>query len=189
MTYAVTLPLDVDAAARVRALWDALSTAGFVNHAERLGYEPHLTLALLDDVSDTAGLCQIVSDISADWPAMRLSLSAVATFPSDPVTLWLAPTVTAALLGLHAALCAALPAAHPNYRPGAWIPHVTLADDVTSGTLGAGIELVAERFQSFTVILDRVDLLRFPPITLLWRAPLAAAHTHRALHSSPPADA
>ena len=84
----------------------------------------------------------------------------------------------AALLDRHAALCAALPAAHPNYRPGAWIPHVTLADDVTAGTVGAGIDLVAERFHPFTAILDRVELLRFPPITLLWHAHLAAANMH-----------
>jgi len=178
MAYAVTLRLDVDAAARVRALWDTLSAAGFANHAARLGYEPHLTLALLDDVADAPRLGQIVSDTSADWPAMRISLSAVAAFPAGPATLWLAPTTTAALLDRHAALCAALPAAHPNYRPGAWIPHVTLADDVTAGTVGAGIDLVAERFHPFTAILDRVELLRFPPITLLWHAHLAAANMH-----------
>ena len=178
MAYAVTLRLDVDAAARVRALWDALSAAGFANHAAMLGYEPHLTLALLDDAADAPRLAQIVSDISADWRAMQLALSAVAAFPADPATLWLAPTVTAPLLDLHAALCRALPAAHPNYRPGAWIPHVTLADDVTSGTVGAGIDLVAERFHTFTAILDRVDLLRFPPITLLWHAHLTAADIH-----------
>jgi len=178
MAYAVTLRLDVDAAARVRALWEALSAAGFANRAARLGYEPHLTLALLDDTADAPRLGQIVSDISADWRAMRLSLSAVAAFPTGRATLWLAPTVTAPLLGLHADLCAALAAAHPNYRPGAWIPHVTLADDVTSSAIGAGIDLVAQRFQAFTAILDRVDLLRFPPITLLWHAHLAAANTH-----------
>jgi len=179
MAYAVTLRLDVDAAARVRALWDTLSAAGFANHAAKLGYEPHLTLVLLDDAPDAARLGQIVSNISADWRALRLSLSAVAAFAADPAALWLAPTVTAPLLDLHAALCAALPAAHSDYRPGAWIPHVTLADDVTSSTLGAGIDLVAERFRSFTAILDRVDVLRFPPMTLLWHAHLAAADTHR----------
>jgi len=178
MAYAVTLRLDVDAAVRVRALWDALSAAGFANHAATLGYEPHLTLAVLDDAADAPRLAEIVSDISADWRAMRLALSAVAAFPAVPATLWLAPTVTAPLLDLQAALCAALPATHPYYRPGAWIPHVTLADDVTSGAVGTGIDLVAQRFHTFTAILDRVDLLHFPPMTLLWHAHLAAANTH-----------
>jgi 2'-5' RNA ligase len=177
MACAVNLRLDVDASARVRALWDALSAAGFANHAARLGYEPHLTLALLDDAADAARLGRIVREVTADWHAMRLSLSAVAAFPADPATLWLAPTVTTPLLDLHASLCAALPAPHPNYRPGAWIPHITLADDVTSDTVGAAIALVAEQFRAFVAILDGVDLVRFPPISLLWHARLAAAKT------------
>jgi len=102
MAYAVTLRLDEEAAARVRALWALLSAEGFANHAARLGYEPHLTLALLDDASDAARLGQTVSDISADWRALRLSLSAVAAFPAERAALWLAPTVTAPLLDLHA---------------------------------------------------------------------------------------
>lgn len=180
MAYAVTLRLDVDAAARVRALWDALSAAGFANQAARLGYGPHLTLALLDDAADAARVGQIVREVSADWRAMRLPLSAVAAFPADPATLWLAPTVTAPLLDLHASLCAALPAAHPNYRPGAWIPHVTLAGDVTSDTVGAGIDLIAEQFHAFVAIPDGVDLVRFTPISLLWHARLAASNTRAA---------
>jgi 2'-5' RNA ligase len=175
MAYAVTLRFDDDAAARVRGLWDTLSAAGFANHAARLGYEPHLTLALLDDAPR---LGEIVSTISADWRAMPLSLSAVAAFPAVPATLWLAPTITAPLLKLHAALCSALPLVHPHYQPGAWIPHVTLADDVASDAVGKGINLIAERFHPFTATLDRVDVLSFRPISLLWHTRLAAANTH-----------
>jgi 2'-5' RNA ligase len=178
MAYAVTLRLDGDAAARVHFLWDALVAAGFANQAARLGYEPHLTLALLDDPADAPRLREIVSAISAHWYAMPLSLSAVAAFPAAPATLWLAPTVTAPLLKLHAALCAALPLVRPHYRPAAWIPHVTLADDVDSGEVGQAINVIAERFHPFTAILDRVDLLRLHPISLLWHARLAAADTH-----------
>jgi 2'-5' RNA ligase len=178
MAYAVTLRLDDDAAARVRVLWDALSAAGFANHAARLGYEPHLTLALLDDPADASRLGETVRTISAEWRTMPLSLSAIAAFATAPATLWLAPTVTAPLLQLHAALCAALPSVHPHYRPAAWIPHVTLSDDVASGALGEGINLVAERFQPFTATLDRLDVLRFRPISLLWHARLAIANTH-----------
>jgi 2'-5' RNA ligase len=178
MAYAVTLRLDNDAAARVRVLWDALSADGFANHAAKLGYEPHLTLALLDDSADAPRLGEIVDAISADWRAMPLSLSAVAAFPAVPATLWLAPIVTTPLLYLHAALCAALPSVRPEYRPAAWIPHVTLADDVASGGVGQGINLIAELFYPFTATLDRVDLLRLPPISLLWHARLAAANTH-----------
>ncbi len=178
MAYAVTLRLDGDATARVRALWDALSAAGFANHAVSVGYEPHLTLALLDDADHAPCLSEIVSTISADWPAMTLSLSAVAAFPAAPATLWLAPTVTEPLLKLHAALCGALPLVRPHYRPAAWIPHVTLADDVPSGAIGEGISLIAERFHPFTATLDRVDLVRLRPISLLWHARLIAADAH-----------
>jgi 2'-5' RNA ligase len=178
MAYAVTLRLDNDAAARVRVLWDALSADGFANHAAKLGYEPHLTLALLDDSANAPRLGEIVDAISADWRAMPLSLSAVAAFPAVPATLWLAPTITAPLLKLHAALCTALPLVHPHYQPGTWIPHVTLADDVASDAVGEGINLIAERFHPFTATLDRVDVLSFRPISLLWHTRLAAANTH-----------
>lgn len=156
----------------MRNAWDALSAAGFANYTARLGYEPHLTLALLDDPADAPHLREVVRGISADWRATPLSLSAVAAFPANPATLWLVPTVTAPLLDLHSALCAALPTVLPHYRPGAWIPHVTLAYNIACGSVGEGINLITGRFHPFTATLDRVDLFSFPPISFLWHASL-----------------
>ena len=174
MPYAVTLRLDPADARHVRALWDSLSDAGFSDSAVTLGYVPHLTLAIVDGSVDAAGLIDLVRRTTTGWHALRLQFAALAVFPGEPATLWLAPAVTAYLLECHAELCAALPGVHPHYRRGAWMPHVTLADDLVASATGAALASAAEQFQAFSATFSCVDLLRFRPIELLWQAMLAA---------------
>ena len=49
MPFAITLPLDTDAARRVIACWEALAQAGLSDDSLRLGYPPHVTLAICPD--------------------------------------------------------------------------------------------------------------------------------------------
>ncbi|HEY1935181.1 MAG TPA: 2'-5' RNA ligase family protein [Acetobacteraceae bacterium] len=172
MPYAITLRLDAVSAGRVRALWDALSAAGFTNGAAALGYAPHLTLAILPDSVDAADLIASVRRATTVWRALPLHLAALAVFAGEPATLWLSPKVDEPLLRHHAALCAALPPLHHHYRPETWMPHVTLADDLAASAAGAAIDVAANHFDPFAATLDAIDVLRFRPIDLLWQARL-----------------
>lgn len=174
MPCALTLRLDPSAADIVERLWRALAEAGEDSMA-KLGYAPHLTLAVLPDSVPAAALEQGAFAQAAAWRALPLRFGAYGLFPGRPAVAWLAPVVTAALLERHRALCAALAPLpiEPHYRPEAWMPHVTLSEgsDLPPGAILSFLE--AAWPGPFGGWGDRLELVRFPPPQVLRSAALA----------------
>jgi 2'-5' RNA ligase len=129
MPYAVTLHLDPAAAARVQRMWHALADLTGEDDALRLGYPPHLTLAVLPDTVPAPSIKAAVLRVAAVWDALPVTLAGLAVFPGTPPVLWAAPVPSNSLLARHGMLHAALAPlpVHPHYRPGGWVPHVTLS--------------------------------------------------------------
>jgi 2'-5' RNA ligase len=166
MTLALTLCLDEAAGAAVRALWQALADAGLDDHALRLGYPPHLTLARFADDAEPA----LRPALSQPWPGLSLSLSAFGIFPGEPAWLWLAPAPSAQLLQMQTTLAALAPP-DPQDRPGTWVSHVTLG----RGDAGAMLALLTPRWTGpIPAWAAALDLVRFPPPEVLASVPLPA---------------
>lgn len=168
MPLAVTLRLDPAAAAPIEALWRILAAQG-IDDALRLGYPPHVTLALYPDDAAAAGIGAAVSAVSGDWDALPLAVAGYRVFPGPPAVLWAAPVVTARLLSRHAALHRALSGfpGDPHYRPDAWVPHITLsaAADPLAAALSA---LMPAWARPITGTLNRLDIVRFSPVAVIW---------------------
>src|ERR1700722_14365449 len=141
MPYAVTLRLDENAAGQVRRL--RVDTA--------IDYAPHLTLAVYPDDSD---IKDTVATLVAEGHAMPVAFAALGLFPGEGSVLWVAPVATEELLRRHATLLGALPAAHPHYRPGAWVPHVTLAQHVPARRVATAVADLAAAWQPFSGSFD-----------------------------------
>ncbi len=169
MPYAITLPLDSQAESKVVAMYAALASLNISHDQIKLGYPPHITLAILDDATKLRELNEVVSNVARSWQSLRLSFVGFGLFPGAPSTLWLCPVVTADLLQRHAALCAALPVSSltNHYLPNRWVPHVTLAKDVTepSAAFAAmeGLDLPTE------ATFAEVNLIHFRPVKLICR--------------------
>jgi 2'-5' RNA ligase len=170
--FAVTLRLDPTAAARVTALWDRLGDAGLPD-LRTLSYAPHITLAILAERA--TGLVDRVAEVSAGWRSLAVRFAALGLFPADPAVVWLAPVPDAGLLACQRALVDALPGEHlhPHYRPGAWVPHATLAEDLTASGLTEAVSLIADDWVPFDARLVQVDVVRFRPVSVLWQRRLA----------------
>ena len=169
MPYAVTLPLDDVAAAHVRRIWFALSEQAGAGDAIRLGYGPHITLAVLPDAIPVAGVENAVCHAAASWTVLPVTLAGFGLFPGTTPVIWVAPIVTAGLLAsdasLHADL-APLPV-DPHYRPGFWMPHVTLSQEGTSSA-ACMIEIASSVWQGpIIAYLKRIELVRFRPVKVL----------------------
>ena len=173
MPYAVTLPLEAEAAARIRQMWSALVEHTGTDDAIRLGYVPHITLAVLPDDAPILEVEKAVSLVVGDWPASTIVLAGFGVFPTTPPVVWVLPVVTAALLARHASLCAALGSfdIYSHYQPGHWVPHVTLSQESPSS---AGvIEAVTSMWNGPIITrLERVQLVRFLPVAILQSYPL-----------------
>jgi 2'-5' RNA ligase len=168
MPYAVTLCLDAAGAAAIRRLWDALATAG-IGDVPALGYVPHVTLGIWPDTSDVAALRGGAARVAARRAAPWVTFSALGVFPGNPAVLFAAPVVTGTLLRWHADLLDGLAPPHPHYRPDAWMPHVTLAEELAGhAAAAAALALAAPHWAPFRCRLDRVDLVHFRPVDVLW---------------------
>lgn len=156
------------------AVADALAQRGISDSMRRLGYPPHVTIAVCEERTDREALLDTVRQIAADWCRLPLHCPALGVFPGTPATLFAAPTVTEDLLELHADLLRRLPAqqVHPHYRSGSWFPHITLADDLPAAHVADAMASALEVFQPVAAELVRVDVVHFRPVTVLWHANL-----------------
>jgi 2'-5' RNA ligase len=156
MPLAVTLPLDPAAAARLGRIRQALGLP-------ELEHPPHLTLSVLPEDAERPGLELAVFGVAVGWGTLPLVLAGLGLFPGEAPVIWAAPVPTAPLLALHAAMNASLArfGVHPHYRPGAWVPHVTLGEGRHLGDASLAWHGPIE------ARLERVELVAFPPPAVL----------------------
>ncbi len=110
-------------------MWKSLAAVGISPAAQ---HAAHVTLAILPDDAPVAELRSVLASIASGLAPVPIKLCGFGLFPGPPAILWLATVVTPALLALHSELqaaCAELEP-HPHTRPGAWVPHFTLADNL-----------------------------------------------------------
>ena len=142
MAHALECYFDDEADAAVRALWQRLEQAGVPSLATRThrDHRPHVSFAIAGAIPPAAR-----RSLAADLALLampRLWLYTLGTFPTNQNGLLLCPVTDAELLAVHVAVHDALagrvrdPWAY--YLPGAWVPHCTLAEDVTPAQLAAG---------------------------------------------------
>jgi 2'-5' RNA ligase len=178
MPHAFTLRLDPISTGAVEDMVRILATGGIDADLRQPDYyPPHITLALYPDEVAGDVLCAAFAQVTPSWRRLALSLCGFGVFP--PVTsmpaslsvLWVAPVVTRELLALQATVSDALLnlPLHAHYRPGAWVPHVTLLSGIDNP--GRALAVLLPRWQSVAGFLDRAELVRFPPVEVL------ASHT------------
>jgi 2'-5' RNA ligase len=168
MPLAVTLRLDDKTAVPVERMWRALAEQTGDDDALQLGYAPHLTLAVLPGANEIAEIEKASFELADNWDALPFTLAGFGIFPARSPAIWIAPVATEPLLARHEALCAALAPnpIDPHYRPGAWVPHITLSQGVRR--VGPAVE-AALSFWSGPIRgwADKVDLVRFRPVEIL----------------------
>jgi 2'-5' RNA ligase len=147
MGHAVELLFDPATEAAIKGLWARLETVGVPSLASRTHrrHRPHISLSVAERI-DTGQLQYARDCLTAAY--LDVTLYAPAVFPR-PGVLYLSVVPTLALLQLHeevhAALGASIVAPRDGYAVGAWMPHCTLAQDLTRTQLVHGIDLVCDQ--------------------------------------------
>jgi 2'-5' RNA ligase len=167
MPFAFTLGLDCLAAAAVEDMWRTLDAEGIDDDRHRLGYTPHITLAIYPDEAPVDRLADLFDRVAASWPALPVTLCGFGVFPAAASVLWLVPVVTADLLARHATIGDGLPdlPVHSHYRTDNWMPHITLSGAIQHPD--RAIAALLPRWQPVSGFLDRADLVRFRPVEVL----------------------
>jgi 2'-5' RNA ligase len=144
---------------------------------ERLGYPPHLTLAVYDEISlarlesaferATTGLTQIVA---------RFEKLGVFMAP-HAIILLAAPILPIEARNFHDRIHSAIEpdACRPNYRPGVWVPHCSIATAIDHSRKQEVIDLVKRPLEPFDVVFNVADCASFMPIKVVCEKELPVA--------------
>lgn len=145
MAHSVEFFLDDDAADQVRSLWRRLDGAGVPAAGTPGRPRPHVTFAAAGAIPP-----RTAAALRADLRMLSLPdlwLATVGTFPAaggaGAYALWLGAVVDAELLAVHSAvhdvLAGAVRQPSAYYLPGSWVPHCTLARDLTGDQLASAV--------------------------------------------------
>ena len=142
MAQTVDFFLDDGAADAVRVLWRRLAAARLPAPDGPNGNRPHVRFAAAGDIPPRTaptppGALPGLS-LPGPWRAT------VGSVPAPPGLPWLGAVVDAELLAVHSAvhdvLAGAVRQPSASYLPGSWVPHCTLAEELTAGQLAAAVE-------------------------------------------------
>src|SRR5262247_1479199 len=98
MPYAIELALDPESATVGRRVWRELAGAG-IEYMEASGARPHVSLGIWESLDRDRAEAELTR-FAAETSPVRVAFASVGLFPR--VAVFLAPTVTADLLELHA---------------------------------------------------------------------------------------
>jgi len=172
MPYAVELALDPESAAVVRRAWRAMNDAG-IAYVAGSGARPHVSLGIWDTLDHDRAEAEL-KRFAAETSPVRLTFASVGLFPG--VAVFLAPAVTAELLDLHAGFHRRFErfgqASWDHYRPGAWVPHCTLATDLEPDQFGSALAIAGRVPLPLGCRLVEVGIVEFRPVRQLASCPL-----------------
>ena len=172
MGYAIELNLDPDSARKVMGLWEALARAGIDSTMLDVGAYPHISLAVFDEL-DPDILADELSTFARGEQPLAVRFSSVGTFPTQEGVVFLAPVVTAELLGLHSRFHQLLSSAGLEplayYRPGSWVPHCTAAIDLSPDKVPAAVELCWNEGFFGESLLVELGLIEFRPVREIFK--------------------
>ena len=170
MAYAAELVLDTRAAGILTETMQHLERSAGIETPHMLGAVPHLSLAVWEAI-DPGLVWPRLENLARSLDPPPLRLASLGLFGGASAVLFAAPVPTPALLACHAAFHQAMAdfdaQCWPYYRPGAWMPHVTLASGLDATAIGAAAAAAAPGWTAIDATATALGLLRFRPIETL----------------------
>lgn len=167
MAFSVQLYFDSASEQTLRSLWQSIGSS----HLE-LGARPHISLAVFPETIATTQLLPAIEQFAKVSSQFSLAFASVGSFPTDEGVVFLAPVVTRELLSLHAAFHARLDQLHlaslDYYTVGRWVPHCTMAWQLTPDHLLKTLDICRQSpawdTSLRTVTVTELALVESPPV-------------------------
>jgi hypothetical protein len=165
--YAIELYLEDKYASKIKSLWQRLAYDGITTTMLDNGCEPHITLGVFEDL-DVNACIKLLDPFFDTVQVPRLDFAVLGCFPATNV-LHCPPIVTNPLLVLHfqfhKVISSVVSNPVPYYQPGHWVPHCTIAIDLTLEMLARAFDNVLEDWQPFQSRFQAVALVNPTPKT------------------------
>lgn len=164
MPFAIELALDSMAGAAVRRIWRELEDTGITSMA-RSGAHPHVSLGIWDALDLHAAQADLAA-FAREIEPIPVTLASVRTFSTGAV--FLAPEAHPGLAALHAGFHRRFAhlgtGAWDDYAPGLWVPHCTLAMDLTEDLVPTALEIARRAPLPLRGQLERIGIVEFRPV-------------------------
>jgi 2'-5' RNA ligase len=158
---------------RIERVWNSVSSM-----LPSIGARPHFSLAVFDDV-DTDRLLPLVQQFASCLKPFELQVSAWGIFPTVPAAVYLSVVVTEELLRMHGEFHRRLDAqdlrSNDYYKPGSWIPHITIDQDLDINGLQRCLQRIAStKWEVFGMAqVCEIGVIRFRPVEQISLHPFA----------------
>jgi 2'-5' RNA ligase len=172
MAYAVSLLLDASAGALVSERWQQLADAGLSRSMLDLGYPPHVTLAVYDDLDVNTATTALDGTLTTA-PRIDVKLSGITSFGAGSGVVYAALAPSSDLSVLHETVLGTIGGlCRPHYQVGQWTPHCTLATGLPDADVDRAVALLTRDWQPLTGRLESADFVEFLPVVGIRRWPL-----------------
>jgi len=176
MPYSINLRSNNDSADVIRSLWSECELLEDSPSMAALNYPPHITLAIYDDISEHELFNAF--DIAMDEITQITSrVEHLGCFEAPhAIILWAAPTLPSIVHSLHARIHSLIDTdrCRPNYRPGAWVPHCSLATTIDLSKKAEAVNIANRSIEPFEVVFDTADCALFLPVEVVHEKNLPA---------------
>ena len=177
MTHAVMLFFDAQTEAAIQAVWKELDETGTAPYLHRSANRPHFKLAIYEDL-DVAASRPRLELIAASVAGMPVHFKSLGIFSNARPTVFVAPSVTPALLDLQIRASGALNdlgkcPPFDFFLPKHWVPHCLLGFDLEPEKLTGVLECALRLRLPFDGRIEEIGLVEFHPVRHLFSFPLA----------------
>jgi 2'-5' RNA ligase len=168
MAFAININASGEGGGCIRGYWAKFGRLEPAPSMVALDYPPHVTLAIYDIISSSK-LRETLRAAFAGCPPIRLRFHKLAYFEQPQLVFWAAPQPAESLLHAHAAIHGLIDPSlcREHYRAGTWIPHCTVATNVSANNRQEARALADKGIEPFDVTFDRADCVEFMPIRII----------------------
>lgn len=169
MACAINIRCDNESAEGIRSLWALCAPLETSASMPALGYPPHLTLAVYDQLAP-ADLFEVFDSTFGSVRRVMVRFESLGFFRTpESVILWAAPMLPDVIRAAHEKIHAEIDVARcrRNYRPEHWVPHCSLATSVDPERTEEALALARSPIEPVEVTFDIADCASFMPVKVL----------------------
>ena len=163
MPYAIELYLDKESAEKVQNIRTKLKENGITVDE---GAKPHVSLVIYEELNLQVFKPRL-QEFAKQKNSLNITLASIGMFATEYPVVFLAPTVTSNLLKLHKEFHDFFResdnVAWDYYRPEKWVPHCTLAMNLSDDMVSEAIEITRHFSLPIHGRLNRIGVLEFSP--------------------------